>query len=106
MEVLTGTEDTKDDGAYVENYGTTLLDIYRMDPRAAINGGTLSVFAWGKAEGREIDGGVDWGAIVRNKLDLYNKWQDAKRSNPTLSAFGYGYQNQSSITQDLSVKIG
>ena len=114
LEVTTGAEDTKDYGAYVENYGTTLLDIYRKDPRAALNGGTMSMFAWGKehynnwgkAEGREIDGGVDWGAIVRNKLDLFNKWQDAKRANPTLSAFAYGYQNQSSITQDLTVKIG
>ena len=114
LEVVTGTEDTKDYGAYVENYGTTLLDIYRKDVRAPINGGTLSMFAWGKehynnwgkAEGREIDGGVDWGAVVRNDLNLYNKWQDAKRVTPTLSAFAYGFNNQSTISQALNVKIG
>jgi len=114
LEVVTGTEDTKDYGAYVENYGTTLLDIYRKDPRATTNGGSMSMFAWGKehynnwgrAEGREIDGGVDWGAVVRNDLNLYNKWQDAKRLTPTLSAFAYGFNNQSTITQTLNVKIG
>jgi len=61
---------------------------------------------WGKAEGRQIDGGVDWGAVVRNNLELYNRWQDAKRVTPSLSAFAYGFNNQSSISQNLSVKIG
>jgi hypothetical protein len=106
--------DTNDYGAYVENYGTTLLDIYRIDPRAIINGGTMSLFAWGKehytnwgkAEGREIDGGVDWGAIVRKNLDLYNKWQDAKFKTPTLSAFAYGYGNQNSIKSTNNVVVG
>ena len=114
LEVVTGEEDTKDYGAYVENYGTTLLDIYRKDARASINGGNMSMFAWGKehynntgmAAGRQIDGGVDWGAIVLNNLDLYNKWQDSRRINPTQTAFAYGYNNQSSITQQLDVKIG
>jgi len=114
LEVVTGAEDTKDYGAYVENYGTTLLDIYRKDARASINGGNMSMFAWGKehynstgmAAGRQIDGGVDWGAIVLNNLDLYNKWQDSRRINLTQTAFAYGYNNQSSITQQLDVKIG
>ena len=106
--------DTNDYGAYVENYGTTLLDIYRKDPRAVLNGGTMSMFAWGKehytnwgkAEGREITGGVDWGAIVRNNLDLYNKWQDAKIVSPSLSAFAYGFQNQSTIKSSQNVFVG
>jgi hypothetical protein len=61
---------------------------------------------WGKAEGREIDGGVDWGAIVRKNLDLYNKWQDAKFKTPTLSAFAYGYGNQNSIKSTNNVVVG
>ena len=112
----TGTTlvDSNDYGAYVENYGSTLLDIYRKDARAVINGGAMSLFAWGKehytnwgkAEGREISGGVDWGSIVRNNLNLYNQWQDARLVTPTLSAFAYGFRNQSSITSTLNVKIG
>ena len=106
--------DSNDYGAYVENYGTTLLDIYRKDPRAVSNGGTMSMFAWGKehytnwgkAEGREITGGVDWGAIVRNNLDLYNQWQDAKIVTPTLSAFAYGFQHQSVIKLSQNVFVG
>ena len=106
--------DSNDYGAYVENYGTTLLDIYRKDPRAVLNGGTMSMFAWGKehytnwgkTEGREITGGVDWGAIVRNNLDLYNKWQDAKIVTPTISAFAYGFQNQSTIKSSQNVFVG
>jgi Calx-beta domain/RTX calcium-binding nonapeptide repeat (4 copies) len=106
--------DSNDYGAYVENYGSTLLDIYRKDARAVMNGGAMSLFAWGKehytnwgkAEGREISGGVDWGSIVRNNLNLYNQWQDARLVTPTLSAFAYGFRNQSGITSTLNVKIG
>jgi hypothetical protein len=106
--------DSNDYGAYVENYGTTLLDIYRTDPRAEINGGTMSLFAWGKehytksgkAAGREITGGVDWGAIVLKDLNLYNQWQDAKIINPSLTAFAYGFQNQNKIKSSASAFIG
>ena len=106
--------DSNDYGAYVENYGITLLDIYRIDPRAVVNGGTMSLFAWGKehytnwgkAEGREITGGVEWGGIVRNNLDLYNQWQDARIVNPTLSAFAFGYQRQNTIKSTLGVLVG
>ena len=106
--------DSNDYGAYVENYGITLLDIYRKDPRAVVNGGTMSLFAWGKehytnwgkAEGREITGGVEWGGIVRNNLDLYNQWQDARLTNPTLSAFAFGYQRQNTIKSTLGVLVG
>ena len=106
--------DTNDYGAYVENYGITLLDIYRKDPRVAENGGTLSLFAWGKehyntvgkAAGRDISGGVEWGGIVLNNLDLYNQWQDAKIANPTLSAFAFGYQRQNTIKSTLGVLVG
>lgn len=106
--------DSNDYGAYVENYGITLLDIYRVDSRAVVNGGTMSLFAWGKehytnwgkAEGREISGGVEWGGIVRNNLDLYNQWQDAKIVNPTLSAFAFGYQRQNTIKSTLGVLVG
>jgi len=106
--------DSNDYGAYVENYGITLLDIYRVDKRAVVNGGTMSLFAWGKehytnwgkAEGREITGGVEWGGIVRNNLDLYNQWQDARIVNPTLSAFAFGYQRQNTIKATLGVLVG
>ena len=106
--------DTNDYGAYVENYGITLLDIYRKDPRVAENGGTLSLFAWGKehyntvgkAAGRDISGGVEWGGIVLNNLDLYNQWQDARIANPTLSAFAFGYQRQNTIKSTLGVLVG
>jgi len=115
---LPGTDgilpDSNDYGAYVENYGITLLDIYRVDSRAVVNGGTMSLFAWGKehytnwgkAEGREISGGVEWGGIVRNNLDLYNQWQDARIVNPTLSAFAFGYQRQNTIKSTLGVLVG
>ena len=115
---LPGTDgilpDSNDYGAYVENYGITLLDIYRVDKRAVVNGGTMSLFAWGKehytnwgkAEGREISGGVEWGGIVRNNLDLYNQWQDAKLVTPSLSAFAFGYQRQNTIKSALGVLVG
>lgn len=106
--------DPNDYGAYVENYGITLLDVYRLDPRTVLNGGTMSLFAWGKehynnwgkAEGREITGGVDWGGIVRNNLDLYNQWQDELRAKPGISAFAWGYQNQNLIKTTAGVFLG
>ena len=114
LEVVKGDEDINDYGAYVENYGTTLLDIYRQDPRASINGGSMSLFNWGRdhyirsgqAAGREIDGGVDWGAIVSLNPDLYTRWQDARISDPTLSAFSYGFRNQNSVRTALGVQVG
>jgi hypothetical protein len=106
--------DTNDYGAYVENYGSTLLDIYRKDTRAVRNGGTMSMFEWGKehyikwgkAEGREILGGVDWGAIVRNDLDLYNQWKNENPGITGLSAFSYGFQHRFEIKASHSVFIG
>ena len=68
LEVVDGTEDINDYGAYVENYGTTLLDIYRASPDSNPASPTFkSLFNWGKdhynsvgnAAGREIGGGVD-----------------------------------------------
>ncbi len=108
------SDDLNDYGAYVENYGTTLLDIYRKDTRAIINGGSMSMFAWGKEhysnwgklEGRQLSGGVDWGAIVRNSPDLYNQWQTSFASNPGLSAFAYGFQNQGQIALVNGISIG
>ena len=52
----------------------SLLDAYRKDPRAIMNGGYLSLFNWGKehyntlgkARGRQIDGGADFGAIIKS----------------------------------------
>lgn len=116
LEVEGEAEDTIDYGAYVENYGTTLLDIYRIDARATVNGGSLSKFEWGKehysnwgqAEGRESNGGIDWGAIVRNNTTLYDQWQAAKALIPNLSAFAYGNQNQYLILNgiDPTVRLG
>lgn len=114
LEVIDGTEDINDYGAYVENYGSTLLDIYRRDPRSVVNGGGLSMFNWGKehfnglgqAAGREISGGVDWGAIVKNRYDLYTQWQDARRLNPSLTAFVWGSTNRAQLTNTLGIKVG
>ncbi|KZR84665.1 hypothetical protein PMIT1342_00026 [Prochlorococcus marinus str. MIT 1342] len=114
LEVKTGKEDANDYGAYVEDYGTTLLDEYRKDSRAIINGGRLSLFNWGKehyntmgkARGRQIDGGADFGAIIKLNSSLYARWQDARIANPTLTAFDFGYRNQNVIKQTLGVKLG
>ena len=114
LEVVDGTEDVNDYAAYVENYGTTLLDIYRRDPRATINGGSMSLFNWGKehfqksgqAAGRLVDGGADWGAIVLKNFDLYTRWQDAQLVDPNLSAFAFGYRNQNTIKAARGVQIG
>ena len=114
LEVVTGNEDINDYGAYVENYGSTLLDIYRKDPRSVVNGGSLSMFNWGKEHfnslgqtaGRQISGGVDWGAIVKKQYNLYTLWQDAKRLNPSVTAFGWGSANRSQIMNTLGIKVG
>jgi len=107
--------DLNDYGAYVENYGTTLLDVYRSGT-AATNpyGDKRSLFEWGKwhydnfgkAEGRQIAGGVDWGAIVRNDSTLLSQFTDAQRIRPSLTAFQWGYDNQSSIKGALGIAIG
>lgn len=114
LEIKTGNEDINDYAAYVENYGTTLLDIYRKDPNASVNGGPLSLFSWGKQHylsvgqkaGRQIDGGADFGAIVIQNPSLYAKWQDARIVDPTLSAFTFGFRNQNTIKQTLGIKLG
>jgi len=115
LKVTTGKEDLNDYGAYVENYGTTLLDVYRSGT-AATNpyGDKRSLFEWGKwhydnfgkAEGRQIGGGVDWGAIVRNDSTLLSQFTDAQRIRPSLTAFQWGYDNQSSIKGALGIAIG
>jgi len=115
LKVTTGKEDLNDYGAYVENYGTTLLDVYRSGT-AATNpyGYKRSLFEWGKwhydnfgkTEGRQIAGGVDWGAIVRNDSTLLSQFTDAQRIRPSLTAFQWGYDNQSSIKGALGIAIG
>ena len=74
LEIIDGTEDVNDYGAYVENYGTTLLDIYRASPDSnPASDSFKSLFNWGKdhyntvgkAAGRQIGGGADFGAIVK-----------------------------------------
>ena len=115
LEIVTGLEDVNDYGAYVENYGTTLLDIYRASPDSNPASPTFkSLFNWGKdhyntvgkAAGREVGGGVDWGAIVKQNFDLYTKWQDAKITNPSITAFAYGYRNQNVIKSANGVQVG
>ena len=115
LEVVDGTEDINDYGAYVENYGTTLLDIYRASPDSNPSSESFkSLFNWGKdhynsvgkAAGREIGGGVDWGAIVKQNFDLNTKWQDAKITDPSLTAFAYGYRNQNVIKSANGVQVG
>jgi len=115
LEVVDGTEDTNDYAAYVENYGTTLLDIYRRSPDSLPSSPTFkSLFNWGKehfntsgkAAGRQIDGGADWGAIVLQSFDLYTKWQDAQLAQPGISAFEFGFKNQNVVKSSFGVKIG
>jgi len=115
LEIVDGTEDVNDYGAYVENYGTTLLDLYRSSPDSNPASPTYkTLFNWGKdhynsvgkAAGRAIDGGADWGAIVIQDFDLYTRWQDAKLVDPDLSAFGFGFRNQNVVKREFGVKIG
>ena len=115
LEIVDGTEDVNDYGAYVENYGTTLLDIYRASPdsnpasdsfKSLINWGKDHYNTVGKAAGRQIGGGADFGAIVKQNFDLYTRWQDAKITDPSLSAFDFGYRNQNTIKATFGVKIG
>ena len=115
LEIVDGTEDVNDYGAYVENYGSTLLDMYRRSPDSDPTSSTYkSLFNWGKAHyetsgkaaGRSIDGGVDWGVIVQQDFDLYTKWQDAQIVDPTMTAFGFGYRNQNVVKSEFGVKIG
>ena len=114
LEIVDGTEDINDYGAYVENYGITLLDAYRKDPRAIMNGGSLSLFNWGKehyntlgkTRGRQIDGGADFGAIIKSNPTLSSRWQDARIVDPTLTAFDFGHRNQNLIKQTLGVQLG
>lgn len=115
LEVVTGTEDVNDYGAYVENYGTTLLDIYRSSPDSNPSSPTYkSLFNWGKEHyntvgkqaGRQINGGADYGAIVLKNFDLYTKWQDARIVDPDLSAFAFGYRNQNTIKASQGVQVG
>jgi len=115
LEVVTGQEDTNDYGAYVENYGTTLLDIYRASPASnTSNPDFMSLYNWGKwhyktmgqAAGRQMDGGVDWGAIVKQSFDLNTKWKDAQIADPSMSAFSFGYNNQNTIKAANGVQIG
>lgn len=115
LKVEDGTEDINDYAAYVENYGTTLLDIYRNSPASnPASPSYQSLFSWGKSHynsvgkkaGRLIDGGADWGAIVIQNFDLYTRWQDALLADPSISAFGFGYRNQNVVKSTLGVKIG
>lgn len=115
LEIVDGTEDVNDYGAYVENYGTTLLDIYRSSPDSNPSSPTFkSLFNWGKdhynsvgkAAGRQINGGTDFGAIVLKNFELYTKWQDARIVDPNLSAFAFGFRNQNVIKAAKGVQIG
>lgn len=115
LDVIDGSEDTKDYAAYVENYGTTLLDIYRNSPESNPSSPNYqSLFNWGKQHfnsvgrkaGRLIDGGADWGAIVIQNFDLYTRWLDAQIVDPSISAFAFGYRNQNVVKNTLGVKIG
>ena len=109
------SQDVNDYGAYVENYGSTLLDIYRSkDASNPDSPEYLTLFEWGKrhyqtmgrSNGRQLEGGVDWGSSVKNETTLFNRWQDALLQNPSISAFQFGYQNQNVIKSTLGVKVG
>ena len=114
LKVTSPADDLNDYGAYVENYGTTLLDVYRSGV-AATNpyGDKRSLFEWGKwhyetygkAEGRDVSGGVDWGAIVRNDSRLLSQFTDAQRADSKLTAFRWGFLNQSSISSTLGKEL-
>jgi len=102
-------DDLNDYGAYVENYGATLLDVYR----SGVGPSSSSLFAWGKwhyetfgkGEGRDVNGGVDWGAIVKNDSKLLSQFTDAQRSDPTLTAFKWGNLNQSVIATTIGKEL-
>jgi len=114
IKVTTGKEDLNDYGAYVENYGTTLLDVFRTGVGPTDRGDRkLSLFEWGKwhfetfgkAEGRDVSGGVDWGAIVRNDSRLLSQFTDAQRADSKLTAFKWGMLNQSVISTTLGKEL-
>ena len=115
LEYTNPLQDVNDYGAYVENYGTTLLDVYRSNPVSNPNSPVYkTLFQWGqfhfhnmgKSAGRQLNGGVDWGAIVKNEDNLFNRWQDARLKDPSISAFQFGYLNQNVVKSTLGVKVG
>ena len=85
--------------AHVENYGTTLLDIYRASPDSnPASDSFKSLFNWGKDHyntqlPRQSEGALT-SVLVKQNFDLYTKWQDAKITDPSLSAFDFGYRNR------------
>ena len=114
LKVTSTSDDLNDYGAYVENYGTTLLDVFRSGVGPSDRGDRkLSLFEWGKwhfetygkDEGRSVGGGVDWGAIVRNNGTLLSRFTDAQRSDPSLTAFKWGNLNQSVISTTLGAEL-
>jgi hypothetical protein len=71
LEIGTDKEDINYYGAYVGNYGSTLLNIYRESPDFRYASATfMSLFKMGKnhynsvgkAASQEIGGGIDWPA--------------------------------------------
>ena len=69
----------------------TQLDIYRASPDSKDTCATFkSLFNWGKdhyniigkAAGRDVGGGVNWGTTVKRNFNLWTKWQDAKTPTP------------------------
>jgi len=108
------SSDLNDYGAYVENYGTTLLDVFRTGVGPSDRGDRkLSLFEWGKwhfetygkSEGRDVKGGVDWGAIVNNNGKLLSLFTDAKRKDSSMTAFKFGNLNQSIISTTLGSEL-
>lgn len=108
------SSDLNDYGAYVENYGTTLLDVFRTGVGPSDRGDRkLSLFEWGKwhyetygkTEGRDVRGGVDWGAIVNNNGSLLSQFTDAKRKDSSMTAFKWGNLNQSVISTTLGAEL-
>lgn len=102
--------DPMDYGYYVENYAT-LVEPFR---KGIAGPQGVSLFEWGKwhydtygkSEKRSPAGGIDWGAIIRNNKELYAKYTDAKKAKPELTAFQFGYENQSLAITSEGVKIG
>jgi len=110
--VLTPKPDSDliDYGYYVENYAT-LVEPFR---KGIAGPQGVSLFEWGKwhhdtygkTENRSPTGGIDWGAIIRNNKELFAKYTDARKAKSELTAFQFGFENQSLAITSEGVKIG
>lgn len=106
--------DLSDYGAYVENYGSTLLDVYRSNRLSIEELKDATLFEWGKwhyrnygkREGRNLSGGIDWGAIVREIPRLHREYEADKKDEGEITAFEWGARHSRRLNDLDETSIG